>query len=100
MLTIRLYFVRLLPTWSATREFLTFFGIQGIAYLNITVDYRAVAHQQYLVAALTNMVAPVIAWVMVRKIGEARNSRSGMVAVALAGALSTALGMWLTRVWG
>jgi hypothetical protein len=59
-----------------------------------------VAHQQYLVAMVTNIIAPVIAWVMVKKIGETRSSKVGMCAVASAGAAAALLGMWLTRTWG
>lgn len=85
---------------NGVKEFTLFFGLQFISYLNITLDYRAIAHQQYAVAAITNIVAPLVAWVMVQKIGEAKNKKLGMLAVASAGALSALLGMWLTRAWG
>lgn len=80
------------------KDFAVFFALQFISYLNITVDMRAVNHSQYAIAALTNMVAPIIAWVMVERIGKSR-SRWGMVAVALGGVTSTWVGMWLTRFW-
>jgi len=82
------------------KEFFLFFVLQSVLYLNLTIDYRAVAQQQYAMAAVTNIIAPILSWVMVKKIGEARNEKLGMLAVATAGALSTLLGMWLTRAWG
>lgn len=83
----------------AVIEFATFFGLQFVSYLNITVDMRAVNHEQYAVAALTNVVAPLIAWVMVKRIGAASHNWVGMVAVSLGGVTSTWAGMWLTRYW-
>lgn len=81
------------------KTFAMFFALQFVSYFNITVDMRAVNHDQYAVAAATNVVAPLIAWVMVKKIGEQKRSLVGMVAVALGGVTSTWAGMWLTRVW-
>lgn len=81
------------------RSFCIYFLLQFVSYLNITIDYRAVAHREYAIAACTNMVAPVIAWVMVSRISHDKG-KAGMVAVALGGAASTLLGIWLTRTWG
>lgn len=81
------------------REFLLFFTLQFASYLNITVDMRAVAHQQYAIAMLTNACAPMIAWIMVRHIGKAKHPIVGLVAVGLGGSLAALAGMWLTRAW-
>lgn len=81
------------------REFALFFGLQFISYFNVTLDMRAVAHQQYYVAAATNAVAPLIAWMMVERIAKARRGWVGKVAVVLGGVTSTWFGMWLTRQW-
>lgn len=75
-----------------------FFALQFISYFNITVDMRAVNHDQYWIAAATNVVAPIIAWVMVKRVSESKD-KWGMVAVALGGVTSTWAGMWLTRFW-
>ena len=81
------------------REFFTFFALQFVQYLNLTIDYRAIAHRQYAVAIATNVLAPILAWTMVRHVGRAKNEYAGMAAVALGGALSAALGIWLTAAW-
>lgn len=81
------------------KEFSIFFGLQFLSYLNVTLDMRAVAHQQYAVAAATNAVAPLIAWVMVERIANSKRGWVGKVAVVLGGVTSTWFGMWLTRHW-
>lgn len=84
----------------AVNAFWLFFSLQFVTYLNLTVDYRAVAHGQYAVVAVTNILAPVLGWVMIRRIGDAKVEGVGLLAVALGGAISSLLGMWLTRAWG
>jgi len=80
------------------RDFLLFFLLQFMSYFNLTVDMRAVNHEQYLIAGITNIIAPVIGWIMVEKVSKAKN-RWGLIAVALGGVTATWAGMWLTRVW-
>lgn len=86
---------------AVVRDFFLFFTLQFVSYLNITIDYRAVAYKQYAVVAVCNVIAPLIAWVMVKKIGEKKNGHwAGMLAVALGGASASLLGIWLTNTWG
>ena len=80
--------------------FLFFFAVQFVNYFINTLDVRALAHQQYLMAAIVNALLPVIAWVMVKKIGECRDERIGIAAVAIGGSLAAVAGMWVTRAWG
>lgn len=85
--------------WGGVREFFVLVGLQSISYLNITVDMRAIAHQQYAIAAITSGVAPLIAWFMIKRVVETRYPVVGKFAVVVGGILSTLLGMWLTRGW-
>ena len=80
------------------RTFAKLFTLQFISYLNITIDMRAIAHQQYVVAAATNCIAPLIAFIMIKAVHDSRSAWDKL-AVVLGGALSTLAGMWLTRVW-
>ena len=52
------------------REFITLYSLQFVSYLNITLDMRAVAHEQYAIAAAPNLVAPVIASVSVNSVDD------------------------------
>jgi hypothetical protein len=85
----------------AFKTFLMFFSLQALQYLNITIDYRAVAYQQYAVVVLCNLLAPCLSWIIVVKIRDSgEHNWLGMTAVALGGAVSSVLGIWLTRHWG
>ena len=79
------------------RTFLLFFGLQFAAYFNITLDMIAVNREWYGVASVTNLLAPMIAWVMVVLIGENKKDRVGLVAVMLGGWTSTMVGMWVAN---
>lgn len=82
------------------RSFLLFFAVQFVSYFINTLDVRALAHQQYAMAALVNALLPILAWVMVKKIGACENELVGMAAVSAGGSLSAVAGMWVTRAWG
>lgn len=81
------------------KELALLFGMQFMSYLNVTLDMRAVAHQQYWLAALTNLVQPAISWMMIRAVAKSERGWLGALAIAFGGALSTLFGMWLTRRW-
>lgn len=81
------------------RLFLLFFVVQFANYFINTLDVRALAHQQYAVAASVNALLPILAWVMVKKIGACENELVGMAAVASGGSLAAVAGMWVTRAW-
>ena len=66
-----------------------FFALQFVSYLNITINIRAIAHQEYAVAVVTDSIAPLIAWTMIKHIGAERHSGVGMAAVATGGGLAT-----------
>ncbi len=82
------------------RTFMLFFALQFLSYLNITINIRAIAHQEYAVAVVTDSIAPLIAWTMIKHIGAERHSGVGMAAVATGGGLATVVGMWLTQRMG
>lgn len=82
------------------RLFAFFFAVQFANYFINTLDVRALAHQQYVIAAAVNAILPVLAWVMVKKIGDCQNERIGIAAVATGGSLAAIAGMWVTRAWG
>lgn len=82
------------------KEFTIFFVAQFTSYFVNTLDVRAIAHQQYLMALAVNAALPIIAWVMTKKITQCSNEWVGMTAVAIGGSLAAVFGMWLTARWG
>lgn len=82
------------------RTFMLFFALQFVSYLNLTINIRAIAHEEYAVAVVTDSIAPLIAWTMIRHIGAERHTRVGMAAVAAGGGIATVVGIWLTQRMG
>jgi hypothetical protein len=80
-------------------EFLSYFTWQFLSYVNLTVSVRALAHQQYEIAVLTQTLAPLLAWQMIDKVSHAKHSWVGRAAVMSAGSLAALAGMYLTRTW-
>ena len=76
----------------------TFFALQFISYLNLVINFRAIAHDQVGVAIVTDGLAGLIAWTMVKKIGAAQGG-IGIAGVVLGGMVATWVGMFLTESW-
>lgn len=81
------------------RPFLLFAALQATNFLLITVNYRAVAHVQYVWAALTDGIICLLSWTLLKKISEA-SGWSARIGYACGGMGGSLLGMWLTRIWG
>lgn len=81
------------------RPFLFFAFLQATNFLLITINYRAVAHVQYVWAALTDGAICLLSWTLLKKIASADGwpSRIGYACGGMGGSI---LGIWLTRVWG
>jgi hypothetical protein len=81
------------------REFFIMAGVQFVSYLNLTINYRAIAHGQIGAAMVTDAMAGLIAYVIVRRIvkSEGHLAVAGMM---VGGSLAAAAGMWLTATWG
>ena len=69
-----------------------------ISYFMLTVDIRAVALAQVAVSFATNLVIALLAYTMVKKIGEAKTWAERW-AFAVGGALGTVSAILLTKVW-
>lgn len=73
-------------------------AVQFVSYLNLTVNFRAIAHAQYAVAGLTAGLAAVLATTIVRRVAK-DESNSPLVGMVVGGALADMAGIWLTRAW-
>lgn len=81
------------------KAFCILFAVQYTQYLVLTVNYRSIAHEQYLMAAATAALAAVLAYTIVRRIVR-DESRWGLAGMVAGGALADMTGIWLTRSWG
>jgi hypothetical protein len=84
------------------KPFFLMMAVQFIAYLNLTFNFRAVAHAQYWVIAITDGLASAISVFIVQRISNPEKkprwtwAETGMV---VGGATAGVLGTWLTRAW-
>lgn len=89
-------------TFSLTRkeelEFGKFFALQFVQYLVLTINFRAIAHEQYVYAGTTAALAAFLAYRIVRGIA-ADKSHLALPGLMLGGALADMTGIWLTRNW-
>ena len=85
---------------SSFNNFTFFFGLQFLTYLNLTVNYRAVAHGQYIFAALTDIIAAILSWALIRWVSRAGDSRAGLVGLMCGASVASMVGIWLTAGWG
>lgn len=80
------------------RDFLSFMFLQFVSYLNLTINIRAISTESYVGAIVTDGIACVVSWTIVKRIGKA-NTSIGVVGAAIGGMAASALGIWLTRHW-
>lgn len=81
------------------RAFCLFAALQFLNYFNLTVNYRAVAHQQYVWAAISDAVACVLGWTLIKQIASAE-SWPARVGYVVGGTTASAAGIWITKAWG
>ena len=81
------------------RDFFLMMGVQFTQYLVLTVNFRAIAHNQIYVAMVSDALAVALSFFIVKKIvrTESRWTLAGMM---IGGALAAAVGMTLTEAWG
>lgn len=78
-------------------DFLALAALTFISYLNLTFNFRAIAHKKYWWAIGTDILASAISFASVKIIDA--SSTPGAFGMMLGGALASALGIYLTRRW-
>jgi acetyl esterase/lipase len=73
--------------------------VQFLSYVNLVVNYRAVAHEQYVAAMLTDALAVWFAYTIIKRVQHS-DSRLTLVGMIVGGSLAAWVGIYLTRTWG
>ena len=81
------------------RDFWLMMGVQFVSYLNLTFNFRAIAHEQYGWIVITDGLAVVIGYFIIRKVAKA-DSNWGLAGMTIGGSIAGVVGVWLTRTWG
>lgn len=79
-------------------EFVKFFSLQFISYLNLVLNFRAIDTENTLLAILTDGLAGLMAWTLVKKIGSA-TTKVGILGLVTGGMAATYIAMLLTASW-
>ncbi len=87
------------PRTHRTRDFFLMMGVQFVSYLNLTFNFRAVAHEQYAVIALSDGAAVAIGYFIIRRIIKSEDGW-GLGGMVVGGAAAGVVGTYLTRGWG
>ena len=74
-------------------------GVQFTSYVVLTINFRAIAHEQYAFAAITAMLAALLSYTIVKRIQHDDN-RSTLAGMMCGGTLGDLAGIYLTRFWG
>lgn len=86
---------------SRWNQFFLMLGVQFLSYLNLTVNFRAIAHNQRLIAMGTDALAVVISIFIIKRVSGSKApwtlKETGMV---IGGSLAAFAGMRLTQSWG
>lgn len=81
------------------KQFFAFMVVQFVSYLNLTINFRAIAHEQYAFAVVTDGLACILGYTIV-KLVNGDKSRWGIVGMTAGGMCAAVVGIWLTRAWG
>jgi len=84
---------------KACRDFVIMAAVTFSQYFVLTINFRAIAHEQYLAAGATAAVAALFAYFVVRRIAKAETWHTA-AGSACGGALADMAGIWVTRAWG
>jgi hypothetical protein len=81
------------------REFLLMMLVQFVSYTNLTINFRAIAHEQYLMAGGTASLAAILSYTIVRRIVK-DDTRFGIAGLVVGAFAADIVGIYLTRYWG
>ena len=79
-------------------DFFLLLAAQFTSYLNLTFNYRAIAHKKYVWIAATDGVACVVGYFLIKQVAEA-DSLWGLLGMVLGGASAGVLGTYLSASW-
>ena len=79
--------------------FFLMFAVQFANYLNLTLNFRAIAHKKYRWAVGTDALASVFTFFVISKVAH-EGSMEALVGMILGGALASACGIYITEHWG
>lgn len=81
------------------RIFFLMFVVQFFNYLNLTLNFRAIAHKKYRWAVGTDALASCFTFFVIAKVAH-EGTYEALGGMVLGGALASACGIYMTEHWG
>jgi len=81
------------------KNFAIGFVVQFVSYLNLTLNYRAIAESQKGYAMVTDAVAVLLAYIIIRRVSRDEHSYWTLVGMMAGGSLAAWFGITLTEHW-
>lgn len=81
------------------RNFVIGFVVQFTSYLNLTLNYRAIAESQKGFAMLTDAMAVLLAYFIIRKVAKDDGCGWTLSGMVFGGSLAAWVGITLTEHW-
>lgn len=80
-------------------DFFKALALQFVSYINLCINMRAIAHEQYLVAGTTASLAALLAYTIVRIVSHEEKGHVALFGMIVGGFAADIVGIWLTRSW-
>jgi hypothetical protein len=80
------------------KEFLIMFGIQILNYSLLCINYRAVAHANYIQSAVSDFVIASLSFFVIKKIANGEDTTHQWLGYALGGVVGSIIGIYLSTV--
>lgn len=73
-------------------------GVQFLSYLNLTINFRAIAAGNIMISMITDATASALSYFVIRKVSKTEDgwALTGMI---VGGSIASALGIILTKGW-
>lgn len=80
------------------RSFAIAAAIQFIAYLNLTINFRAIAHKRIGFACLTDVAATAISYFIIKQVAQS-DGYAVLFGMMLGGGCAAYIGIRITEKW-
>lgn len=81
------------------KNFTIGFVVQFVSYLNLTLNYRAIAESRAAYAMATDALAVLLAYIIIRKVSRDEHSYWTLAGMVAGGSLAAWVGISLTEHW-
>jgi hypothetical protein len=79
------------------KEFLLMFSVQIINYCLITINYRAIAHANYVMTGISDFIFASLNFFIIKKIAKSDDTIHQWLGYSLGGVVGALLGIYVSK---